>query len=453
MKSMRDVRTGPKRPVRTFSIFAGAAAFALAATGVPAPARAASDASAPLAVAGAKSVSDFYKSRDKRPLWLSQQGRQAALLIDMLESAELDGLQPDKYRPDALRGAVSAAQSGSTKAVRRADMMLSEAFVDYVRDLRQPADVGTIYVDRELRPSAPSPEAILQAVAKAPSIEGYVAGMRWMNPAYVALRNALSTGEMSEAQRRQVQLNMERARELPAGNGRYIVVNSAAQRLFMYEGGQVVDSMRVVVGKPVYPMPMMAAYVRFANLNPYWYVPPDLAAERIAPNVLKQGVSYLDRLGYQVVSDFIDDPEIFDPSLIDWQAVADGRQKVLIRQQPGAHNSMGRIKFMFPNEQGVYLHDNPDRQLFEEASRLYSGGCVRLESAWRLGRWLFGRDLTWKGAGTEEKVLLDRPVPVYLTYMTAVVEGSDITFLDDVYGRDAARLAKAGNAEALAAAR
>lgn len=453
MKSMRDVRTGPKRPVRTFSIFAGAAAFALAATGVPAPARAASDASAPLAVAGAKSVSDFYKSRDKRPLWLSQQGRQAALLIDMLESAELDGLQPDKYRPDALRGAVSAAQSGSTKAVRRADMMLSEAFVDYVRDLRQPADVGTIYVDRELRPSAPSPEAILQAVAKAPSIEGYVAGMRWMNPAYVALRNALSTGEMSEAQRRQVQLNMERARELPAGNGRYIVVNSAAQRLFMYEGGQVVDSMRVVVGKPVYPTPMMAAYVRFANLNPYWYVPPDLAAERIAPNVLKQGVSYLDRLGYQVVSDFIDDPEIFDPSLIDWQAVADGRQKVLIRQQPGAHNSMGRIKFMFPNEQGVYLHDNPDRQLFEEASRLYSGGCVRLESAWRLGRWLFGRDLTWKGAGTEEKVLLDRPVPVYLTYMTAVVEGSDITFLDDVYGRDAARLAKAGNAEALAAAR
>ena len=453
MKSMRDVRTGPKRPVRTFSIFAGAAAFALAATGVPAPARAASDASAPLAVAGAKSVSEFYKSRDKRPLWLSQQGRQAALLIDMLESAELDGLQPDKYRPDALRGAVSAAQSGSTKAVRRADMMLSEAFVDYVRDLRQPADVGTIYVDRELRPSAPSPEAILQAVAKAPSIEGYVAGMRWMNPAYVALRNALSTGEMSEAQRRQVQLNMERARELPAGNGRYIVVNSAAQRLFMYEGGQVVDSMRVVVGKPVYPTPMMAAYVRFANLNPYWYVPPDLAAERIAPNVLKQGVSYLDRLGYQVVSDFIDDPEIFDPSLIDWQAVADGRQKVLIRQQPGAHNSMGRIKFMFPNEQGVYLHDNPDRQLFEEASRLYSGGCVRLESAWRLGRWLFGRDLTWKGAGTEEKVLLDRPVPVYLTYMTAVVEGSDITFLDDVYGRDAARLAKAGNAEALAAAR
>jgi murein L,D-transpeptidase YcbB/YkuD len=442
---MRDVRTGPKRPVRTFSIFAGA--FAAFALGAP-PAFAASDAPASLAVAGAKSVSDFYKGRDKRPLWLSQQGRQAALLIDMLESAELDGLQPDKYRPAALRSALSAAQSGSSKAVRRADMMLSEAFVDYVRDLRQPADVGTIYVDRELRPSAPSAESILQAAAKAPSLERHVAEMRWMHPIYGALRNSLATSGMPAAQRRQITLNMERARELPAGNGRYIVVNSAAQRLFMYEDGEVVDSMRVVVGKPVYPTPMMAAYVRFANLNPYWYVPPDLAAERIAPNVLKQGVSYLDRLGYQVVSDFVEDPKVFDPSVIDWQAVADGRQKVLIRQQPGPHNSMGRIKFMFPNEQGVYLHDNPDRQLFEEASRLYSGGCVRLESAWRLSRWLFGRDLTWKGAGAEEKVRLDKPVPVYLTYITAVPNGSDITFLDDVYGRDAARMTKAGLATA-----
>ena len=439
--SMRVVRTGPQRPVRTLSILAGAlAAFALGAAGTS-PAIAAPNAATPLTVAGAKGVSEFYKSRDKRPLWLSQQGRQAALLIDMLASAELDGLDADNYRVEELRDAINAARSGNAKAVRRADMMLSEAFADYVRDLREPADVGTIFVDQELRPSAPSTKSILEAAAKAPSLERYVTEIGWMHPIYGALRNALTTSTMSASQRRQIRINMERARELPAGQGRYIVVNSAAQRLFMYEGGEVVDSMRVVVGKPVYPTPMMAAYVRFASLNPYWYVPPDLAAERIAPNVVKQGVQYLDRLGYQVVSDFVDDPEIFDPSIIDWQAVADGRQKVLIRQQPGPHNSMGRIKFMFPNEQGVYLHDNPDRQLFEEASRLYSGGCVRLESAWRLSRWLFDRDLTWKGAGAEEKVQLEKPVPVYLTYMTAVPSGSDITFLDDVYGRDAARLA------------
>jgi L,D-transpeptidase YcbB len=219
----------------------------------------------------------------------------------------------------------------------------------------------------------------------------------------------------------------------------------------MYEYGGVMDSMRVVVGKPIYPTPMMAAYIRFANLNPYWYVPSDLAAERIAPNVLKHGLKYLDRQGYQVVSDFVANPKIFDPSTIDWQAVADGRLKVLIRQLPGPHNSMGRIKFMFPNSVGVYLHDNPERELFEQAARLYSGGCVRLEAAWRLSKWLFGRDLSWQGAGVEEEVPLARPVPVYITYLTAVPEGSNVAFLDDVYGRDKRRLAKLSDNASLAA--
>ena len=450
---MREVRTGPQRPVRTLSIFAGAlAAFALGAGNVS-PAIAAPNAAVPLTVAGAKGVSEFYKSRDKRPLWLSQQGRQAALLIAMLDNAELDGLNPDDYRTDELRDAISAARSGSSKAVRRADIMLSEAFVDYVRDLRQPADVGTIFVDRELRPSAPSGRAVLEAAAKAPSLERYVAEMGWMHPIYGALRDALATGEMSEVQRRQIRINMERARELPTGNGRYIVVNSAAQRLFMYDGREVVDSMRVVVGKPVYPTPMMAAYVRFASLNPYWFVPPDLAAERIAPNVIKLGKAYLDRQGYQVVSDFVADPKVYDPSVVDWQAVADGRQRVLIRQLPGPYNAMGRIKFMFPNEQGVYLHDNPERELFEQAARLYSGGCVRLEAAWRLSRWLFGRDLSWEGAEAEEKVPLAKPVPVYITYLTAVPDGSSIAYLDDVYGRDRARLAQRPDGGKVAAAR
>ena len=96
---------------------------------------------------------------------------------------------------------------------------------------------------------------------------------------------------------------------------------------------------------------------------------------------------------------------------------------------------------MFPNEAGVYLHDNPERELFTEASRLYSGGCVRLEDAARLGRWLFGQDLDWEQAGTEQRVPLITPVPVYITYLTAMPDGAAIAYYDDVYGRDAARLA------------
>jgi murein L,D-transpeptidase YcbB/YkuD len=103
---------------------------------------------------------------------------------------------------------------------------------------------------------------------------------------------------------------------------------------------------------------------------------------------------------------------------------------------------MGRIKFMFPNEFGVYLHDNPRRELFKQSTRYFSGGCVRLEDAWRLSRWLFnGRELTWEGAGPEQPVPLPQPVPVYITYLTAMPDGQSVAYYDDAYGRDKAQLA------------
>jgi murein L,D-transpeptidase YcbB/YkuD len=192
---------------------------------------------------------------------------------------------------------------------------------------------------------------------------------------------------------------------------------------------------------------MMSAYIRFVVLNPYWNAPPDITQARLAPNVLKQGQKYLKAKGYQVMSDWSDRARVLDAKSIDWNAVVAGRTQIRLRQQPGPANSMGRMKFMFPNEAGVYLHDNPERELFTEASRLYSGGCVRLEDAARLGRWMFGYDLDWESAGTEQRVPLKNPLPVYITYLTALPDGSSsIAYYDDVYGRDAARLAATSSA-------
>jgi murein L,D-transpeptidase YcbB/YkuD len=321
-------------------------------------------------------IGDFYNARRGAPLWFApSSGNAAQALLDVLKSARADGLEPDRYGVDALDKALTAAWGGDRKAVQRADVMLSQAFALYVSDLRRQPELGIIYVDGQLRPGTPLPRGILEAAAKAPSLESYIRTLGWMNPLYGQLRQAL--------------------------------VNH-----------------------------------RFASLNPYWYVPPDLASERIAPNVLKRGMKYLDELGYEVMSDWTPNAAIIDPKTVDWKGVADGKVEVLMRQKPGPHNSMGRIKFMFPNSEGVYLHDNPERELFTEASRLYSGGCVRLEDAWRLSRWLFGRELTWEGAGTEEPVPLEPPVPVYITYLTAMPNGTSIAFFDDVYGRDKARLAQ-----------
>jgi murein L,D-transpeptidase YcbB/YkuD len=447
------MRTGLSGPVRFFSR-SGIAVAAIAAAAMPLPASgwvaSAQSPAAALARDG-QEIPHFYTARDGRPLWLGQPGRQVDLLLELLETAHLDGLNPRKYRVADLHKAVRAARSGDLRAVRKADLMLSQALVSYVRDLRRPGNIGIIYVDRELRPGPPAPRAILEAAATAPSLERWVADMGWVHPLYAQLRLALATGRHADpAQRERVMLNMERTRELPMARGRHVLVNAAAQRLFMYEDGQVVDSMRVVVGQPKYATPMMSAFIRYANLNPYWNVPPDLAAERIAPNVVKQGFKYLSSRGYQLLSDWSDSPEVIDPGSVDWAAVAEGRETVRVRQLPGAGNAMGKMKFMLPNAEGIYLHDTPEKELLTEASRLFSGGCVRLEDAARLGEWLFGQPLDPKGATAEQPVPLATPVPVYITYLTAVPSGSELAFFDDIYGRDEQRLAQLRSGSQLA---
>jgi murein L,D-transpeptidase YcbB/YkuD len=122
---------------------------------------------------------------------------------------------------------------------------------------------------------------------------------------------------------------------------------------------------------------------------------------------------------------------------IDWHAVQAGQIHARLRQKPGPANSMGKMKFMFPNAQGIWLHDTPEKEKIEDAARLQSNGCVRLEDAPRFARWLFyGRPPSPKGAHPEQKVNLPAPVPIYLTYLTAVPSGTSIVYFDDFYGKD-----------------
>jgi murein L,D-transpeptidase YcbB/YkuD len=444
--SLRDLCTG-RRPVHIFYRIGGIATAIVLALTPLSPAEAKKPKPAPVAAAQPQvvdqTVAGFYRSRNGAPLWLAPNAGDAAeQLIVALSSARADGLDPDTYHVSSLNDAIRKAWGRDRKAILAADEQLSEAFVAYVRDLRRGSDGGLTFVDPQLRPSPPSPLAILLEAAMAPSLSAYVKSTGWMHPIYGELRQALlSHNYASDHEREVLQLNLERARVLPAGPQRYVLVNAAQQRLYMYEKRQAVDSMVVVVGKPKWPTPMMAAYIRYAALNPYWYVPPDLAGEDVAQIVVKQGLKYLDDYGYEIVSDWSPNPTILDPKTIDWKGVVDGKVEVMIRQKPGPKNFMGRMKFMFPNQFGVYLHDNPRRELFQKAARYFSGGCVRLEDAARLGRWLFGRDLDWQSAGTEQPVPLAAPVPVYITYLTAMPEGSTIAYYDDVYGRDAAKLA------------
>ena len=252
--------------IRTSLTISAAIALGAAFTGVaPRPTTAVA------AVPGDAAVANFYRARGGAPLWLSpRSGNAAQQLIVLLGSASADNLDPRRYQAKALARAVTAAQSGQPGAVQQADAMLSQAFVTYVRDLKHDPRVGIIYVDADLKPTPPSAATILAQAATAPSLSDYVQKMGWMNPIYANLRLALASRVYFTAQqRRLLALNLERARALPSGNGRYVIVNSPAARLYMYENGQVVDSMRVVAGRPdpIAQTPMMVAYMRYIALH------------------------------------------------------------------------------------------------------------------------------------------------------------------------------------------
>jgi murein L,D-transpeptidase YcbB/YkuD len=413
------------------------AALAAAAIAVPLAIQVQPAAAQP--VAGGD-IADFYRARGGAPLWFSpRSGAAAQQLLQLIATAQADNLNPRRYNLRALTRAVQDGRSGNPAAIQRAEVMLSAAFVQYARDQKHDPG-GIIYVDPELRPAPPSARELLGHAAQAQSLSEYVAQIGWMNPIYARLRQALASRiYRSDAERRLLTANLERARALPSGTGRYVIVNPPAARLYMYENGQVVDSMRVVAGRPdpIAQTPMMVAYIRYIALNPYWNAPPDIAARKLAPNVLKRGRAYLNEKGYEIVSQFGDGAHVLNPMSIDWNGVVAGRVKVNMRQKPGPANSMGRMKFMFPNEQGIWLHDTPEREKIEEAARLQSNGCVRLEDAPRLARWLFnGRPPRAQGARPEQKVNLPEKVPIYITYLTAVPSGTSIVYFDDFYGRD-----------------
>jgi murein L,D-transpeptidase YcbB/YkuD len=199
-------------------------------------------------------------------------------------------------------------------------------------------------------------------------------------------------------------------------HGPYVLVDANSARLYMMEDGRVQDSMRVIVGKPETPTPELKSVLNYETLNPYWHVGADLAKTLIAPRVLQEGDAYLTTRGYEVLSGWGPDARVLSPDSVDWKAVAAGNAQVFVRQRPGPANSLGHFKFDLPNGDGIYLHDTPKKELFAQDDRSLSHGCVRLEDAQKLARWLLGKDPP-AASVPEEHILLPHPVPITISYL------------------------------------
>ena len=240
---------------------------------------------------------------------------------------------------------------------------------------------------------------------------------------------------------RQIRLNLDRIADLDVESpGPLILVNVPAFELTLFRSSDPVWTSRVVVGDASTETPQFEARVTHIVLNPDWTVPRKIATEEILPKI-RRDAGFLQRGGYEVLDM---DGKPLDPSRIDWDALDRNNFPLTIVQRPGPLNELGRVKFMFPNEHGVCMHDTPKKSLFAYSSRGFSHGCVRLQDPLDLAirvladeGWTQERIARQIESGKIHTIVLSEPLRVVLTYLTVEVSADGtVYFFPDIYGRD-----------------
>ncbi len=385
-----------------------------------------------------QAIEAFYAARNFAPLWIGD-GRlnaRATSVIDRLKDAAADGLDPADYPVPEL-GAASSAE-----ALADGEIELTNSMLTYARHLA----AGRIAPTRVLTEVAygnhtPEPADILSKVAEAgdagAALESFNpphTGFRALKAKLAELRAAAAPADTSIAKRRKpdpqierVIANMERWRWLPRDLGEtYVMVNIPDYTLTVVHDHETVWRTKIVAGKPQTPTPLLTASMQQIIVNPSWHVPQSIIRNELLPRYSR-------------------DPNIFARMGL---VVKHSHGRIEAVQPPGARNALGRIKFDFPNEYSVYLHDTPEKRLFASDKRAFSHGCMRVENPTKFGEVIMSLALP-APAPNEQQInrmfgrnertfgLVNRPM-VHLTYQTAFVDDAgELALRDDIYGFDA----------------
>jgi murein L,D-transpeptidase YcbB/YkuD len=447
-----------------------------------------------------KRVRKLYTTYENAPLWLQPDGvkERAGALLKALEAAPEHALRTDAYPIDSIRRVVLSPRIDSTataKTLADADVLLTAAYVGYASDMLMgqvdprsisqgwfiPARIAV--VDSALSRALADTSMAEGLSAMAPQDSEYVllkqeyahfqkivAAGGWaqiehgVSPEELHKRLAVEgylpdsveedslpefnaralkafqerhgldgDGKIGKAtfaalnvtadeRLRQIGSNLERHRWLPRSLGaRYVYVNVPSYRLDAYDSGQRVLSMKVVVGAEYNGRntPVFSDSMRTVVFRPYWNVTPSIQKTEIVPR-LKTDTGFLNR----------NDMEFYKVG-----------NEQFVRQRPGPLNSLGLVKFLFPNDYNIYLHDTNQKELFSKNARAASHGCVRLEKPAALAEFVLGwpKDsvrLAMQSGTNDRQVTLKKKVPVYIVYFTTYARDGQVYFGEDVYKRD-----------------
>jgi murein L,D-transpeptidase YcbB/YkuD len=240
----------------------------------------------------------------------------------------------------------------------------------------------------------------------------------------------------------QVRANLERARwVLPGLHDTFVLVNLPAFKVYLIREGRNVWDTRAQVGKTARKTPTFRDDIEYLVFNPDWIVPPTILSQDVL-GPMRRGDNAVARKGLQIIDG---KGRRVDPSTIDWASARSSSFQYTLRQAPGASNALGRVKFVFPNEHAIFLHDTPSRELFAADQRTFSSGCIRVEHALEFARLLLEGDPEWTpermddvlASGKTETVFLGESLPILIVYWTVSVGAAgDVRFARDMYGLD-----------------
>jgi murein L,D-transpeptidase YcbB/YkuD len=246
---------------------------------------------------------------------------------------------------------------------------------------------------------------------------------------------------------RRIIINMERWRWLPHTlDGQRLLVNIAGFYLAGIQDEQLEITIPVIVGKQHHETPVFTHTMRYIEFNPYWNIPNSIAEKEMVPKMIKDP-NYLRKERIRIFNSWQENAREVNSATIDWQTIGKGIRNYRLRQDSGPDNSLGTIKFMFPNNYHVYMHDTPAHSLFKRNNRSFSHGCIRVSRPRDLALYILQHDDPgWSkerinaliNTGKRKVIPLKKPFPVHILYRTVLVDPRDNTvhFYDDVYGRD-----------------
>ena len=397
----------------------------------------------------------FYEARSYAALWVTGNGVSAKtpLLLAAFKDADAYGLNPKDFQLPK-----ESAATGSLDERAAAELKLTLAALTYARFARggriaDPAALLTTQLDR--RPQWIEPKLVLDGLAAAPDAGAYLSSLNPKHAQFEKLRQlyiaerAKTDGPKLSPAAKHLRANMEMWRWMPgdmglktgdAANGMYVLNNIPEFMQYVYKDGQIVRTERIVAGKIDKQSSIFSRPLKYVVLRPMWTVPDSIKVNELWPS-LRRGGGIMRKFGLQV--------QTKDGDKVDWHSINWDKANILdydVTQPPGPSSALGHVKFSFPSQHTIYMHDTPDKWMFNSAQRTLSHGCLRVRNPMALAEMILKEDKGWdkdkiaeldRSGPLNNEVTIDKRIPIHLVYFTAWVDDAGkLKTYKDIYGHE-----------------